>query len=89
MSEIPSAEELALKIERISQMRCENPDCEVCAEHKKEAADLIRARDKAIVELCRGAIRKTIDAYFGMGSGVCKDCELAFDDVLRELGGEQ
>lgn len=81
MSEIQSAEEFVKFID--------DNYINLGAMTKQTITDAIRARDKAIVELCRGAIRQTIDAYFGMGSGVCKDCELAFDDVLRELGGEQ
>lgn len=85
MSEIQSAEELALKIERISQMRCENPDCEVCAEHKKEAADLIRARDKAII----ARIRKYLQGMRAEGEHDLRQAIHYCDDVLRELGGEQ
>lgn len=84
MSEIQSAKEFANKL-----YMNKGPDIDVDKELIPQYVALIRARDKAWVELCRGAIRKTIDAYFGMGSGVCKDCELAFDDVLRELGVEQ
>jgi hypothetical protein len=95
MSEIQSAEALASDIRHQTRRweYDEEQGCDVGIDEPtltlEESTDLIRARDKAIVELCRGAIRKTIDAYFGMGSGVCKDCELAFDDVLCELGGEQ
>lgn len=53
-----------------------------------KAIELLRSRDKAIVERIRELIRKYQYANDGTWQQALAICNKATDDVLRELGGE-
>jgi hypothetical protein len=75
-----TAEEVAIKIAAIGQMRCGSPDCMACALHKAEGRFVVREDRRATLE---AAAKRTVQ-YFMKKFGHIEDEDELRAEVLRD-----